>query len=74
MVFVVLALAALLTAFYTARQITMTFFGKPRTPAAQHASEHDSIFKWMTVPLMVLAIFAIAARLGRDPQRVPGVG
>jgi NADH-quinone oxidoreductase subunit L len=59
-VFVTLALAALLTAFYTARQIVMTFFGKPRTEAAAHANEHDSIFTWMTVPLMVLAFFAVA--------------
>ncbi len=34
-VFIVLALAALLTAFYTMRQITLTFFGKPRTEAAR---------------------------------------
>ena len=61
LVFVALALAALLTAFYTGRQIMMTFFGKPRTPAAEHASEHDSVFLWMTVPLIVLAIFAICA-------------
>ncbi len=30
-VFIVLALAALLTAFYTMRQITLTFLGEPRT-------------------------------------------
>ncbi len=36
-VFVTLALAALLTAFYTMRQITLTFLGKPRTKAAEHA-------------------------------------
>jgi NADH-quinone oxidoreductase subunit L len=40
-VFVVLALAALLTAFYTMRQITLTFLGKPRTDAAEHA--HESV-------------------------------
>ena len=55
LVFVTLAVAALLTAFYTARQIVMTFFGQPRTEAAEHASERDSIFAWMTIPLMVLA-------------------
>ncbi len=55
-VFVVLALAAFLTAFYTMRQITLTFLGEPRTPAAEHAQET----KWtMTVPLIVLSIFAI---------------
>ena len=31
-VFIVLAFSALLTAFYTMRQILMTFFGKPRPP------------------------------------------
>jgi NADH-quinone oxidoreductase subunit L len=58
-VFGVLATAALLTAFYTARQITMVFLGKPRTAAALHASEHDSIFRWMVPPLGVLAFFAV---------------
>ncbi|MEM5775065.1 MAG: proton-conducting transporter membrane subunit, partial [Anaerolineaceae bacterium] len=54
-VFIVLALSALLTAFYTMRQITLTFLGKPRTRAAEHASEN----KWtMTLPLVVLAVFA----------------
>jgi len=38
-VFVMLAVSALLTAFYTARQISLTFLGKPRTQAAEHASE-----------------------------------
>ncbi len=39
LVFVILALAALLTAFYTMRQITLTFLGEPRTKAAEHAHE-----------------------------------
>ncbi|MFN2152242.1 MAG: NADH-quinone oxidoreductase subunit L [Anaerolineales bacterium] len=55
-VFGTLALAALLTAFYTMRQITLTFLGKPRTSAAEHAHETP----WtMTLPLVVLAFFAI---------------
>ncbi len=40
-VFLVLALSALLTAFYTMRQISLTFLGKPRTAAAEHAHEFD---------------------------------
>jgi NADH-quinone oxidoreductase subunit L len=57
-VFVVLALAALLTAFYTMRQVTLTFLGNPRTESAEHASEN----RWtMTLPLVVLAFFAIVA-------------
>jgi NADH-quinone oxidoreductase subunit L len=56
-VFVALALAALLTAFYTMRQITMTFLGEPRTKEADHAVES----KWtMTLPLVVLAVFAVS--------------
>ena len=48
----------MLTAFYTMRQITLTFLGEPRTEAAEHAVE----IKWtMTLPLVVLAIFSIAA-------------
>ncbi len=73
-VFVALALGALLTAFYTARQIVMTFFGKPRTTAAEHASEHDSIFQWMTIPLMVLALFAVAGGWIGIPREFPGLG
>jgi NADH-quinone oxidoreductase subunit L len=73
-VFAVLALAALLTAFYTGRQIMMTFFGKPRTAAAVNASEHDSIFTWMTIPLMVLAVFAVALGWTGIPTTFPVVG
>ena len=55
-VFVTLALAAFLTAFYTMRQITMTFLGEARTPEAEHAHETP----WtMTTPLVILSIFAV---------------
>jgi NADH-quinone oxidoreductase subunit L len=57
-VFITLAVAALLTAFYTARQISMTFLGKPRTALAEHAHESTP---FMTVPLVLLALFAVAA-------------
>jgi NADH-quinone oxidoreductase subunit L len=57
-VYVTLAITAVLTAFYIMRLVSMTFFAKPRTLAAQHASEN----KWtMTLPLAILAFFAIAA-------------
>ena len=57
-VFITLALAALLTAFYTMRQITLTFLGKARTKEAEYAHETP----WtMTLPLAILAVFAIAA-------------
>ncbi len=55
-VFVMLVAAAFLTAFYTMRQIGMTFFGKPRSAAAEHATE--SVWT-MTAPLVVLAFFAL---------------
>jgi NADH-quinone oxidoreductase subunit L len=74
LVFAVLAVAALLTAFYTARQIVMTFFGKPRTAAAEHASEHDSIFQWMTIPLTILAVFAVAFGWVGIPTTFPLLG
>jgi NADH-quinone oxidoreductase subunit L len=73
-VFITLAVAALLTAFYTARQITMTFLGQPRTTAAEDASEHDSIFQWMTIPLMALAIFAVAFGWLGIPTTFPVLG
>jgi NADH-quinone oxidoreductase subunit L len=74
LVFITLAVAAVLTAFYTARQIMMTFFGKPRTAAAEHASEHDSIFAWMTIPLMVLAVFAVVLGWIGIPTTFPVLG
>jgi len=56
LVFICLALAAFLTAFYTMRQITMTFLGEARTEEAHHAVES----KWtMTAPLVLLAFFAV---------------
>jgi NADH-quinone oxidoreductase subunit L len=71
LVFVVLAIAALLTAFYTMRQITLTFLGKPRTAAAEHASEN----KWtMVLPLVVLAFFAVVAGWVGIPEHFPVLG
>lgn len=70
-VFYVLALAALLTAFYTTRQILMVFFGKPRTEAAAHA--HESHWT-MTAPLVILAVFAVAAGWLNIPSDFPVFG
>ncbi len=55
LVYVLLSLAALLTAFYIGRQILMVFFGQPRTDAASHAEENPPV---MTVPLIILAVLA----------------
>lgn len=69
LVFITLALAALLTAFYTMRQIAMTFLGRPRTSLAEHARESN----WfMTVPLIGLAIFALGAGWAGIPDNFLG--
>ncbi len=69
-VFVVLAIAALLTAFYTMRQITLTFLGQPRTHAADHA--HETTWT-MTVPLMALAVFAVGIGWVGIPENFLGL-
>ncbi len=73
-VFVVLAAAALLTAFYTMRQIVLTFHGEPRSAAAEHATESDSIFRPMLLALVVLAFFAITAGWVGIPEHFPVIG
>jgi NADH-quinone oxidoreductase subunit L len=55
-VFILLILAAFLTAYYMGRQVWMVFFGKPRHAAAQHAEESPKV---ITVPLMVLAALSL---------------
>jgi NADH-quinone oxidoreductase subunit L len=70
-VFLALALAALLTAFYTARQITLVFLGEPRSKAARLASEPS---RWMLAPLAVLAVFAVAAGWAGIPKDFPVIG
>lgn len=57
-VFWTLCIAAFLTAFYTMRQISLTFFGEPRTPLAEHAHESNN---YMVIPLILLAFFAVTA-------------
>jgi NADH-quinone oxidoreductase subunit L len=70
-VFVTLGLAAFLTAFYTMRQITLTFLGEARTKAAEHASEPA----WtMTIPLIVLSVFAIGYGWAGIPEDFPLLG
>jgi NADH-quinone oxidoreductase subunit L len=70
-VFVLLALTALITAFYTARQITLTFLGEPRSEAALHAHENSRV---MTFPLVVLAAFAIEVGWAGIPAGFPVLG
>lgn len=56
LIYVLLTLAAILTAFYIGRQILMVFFGEPKSDAAAHAKENPPI---MTVPLIALALLAV---------------
>jgi NADH-quinone oxidoreductase subunit L len=74
LVFIGLAVAALLTAFYTMRQISLTFLGEPRSAAAEHATERDAIFVPMLFALVVLAFFAITAGWVGIPQSFPVLG
>jgi NADH-quinone oxidoreductase subunit L len=70
-VFITLAVAAFLTAFYTMRQITLTFFGEPRTAEAEHAQETP----WtMTLPLVILSIFAVGYGWVGIPEHFPVLG
>jgi NADH-quinone oxidoreductase subunit L len=52
--------AVVLTAFYMTRLMAETFFGKPRTHASEHAHESPAT---MTVPLVILAVCAVALSL-----------
>jgi NADH-quinone oxidoreductase subunit L len=62
LVFICLALAAFMTAFYTARQLSLTFLGEPRTPAAKHANlGMGAVSATMTLPLIILSVFALLA-------------
>jgi len=66
-----LSVAALMTAFYTMRQITLTFFGEARTKEAEHAHETP----WtMTLPLVFLAFFAVTYGWGGIPEKFPVIG
>ncbi len=70
-VLIVLALAAFLTAFYTMRQITLTFLGEARTEEARHAHETP----WtMTFPLVVLSVFAVGIGWFGIPDDFPVLG
>ena len=70
-VFWTLALAAFLTAFYTMRQIGLTFLGRARTEGASHAPESVAS---MTTPLILISFFAIAAGWVGIPATFPVLG
>lgn len=54
--FAMAIVAVVLTAFYNTRLMAETFFGKPRSHASEHAHENGPA---MTIPLVILATFAI---------------
>jgi NADH-quinone oxidoreductase subunit L len=70
-VFWTLAVAAFLTAFYTARQIGLTFLGEPRTDGAAHAPESVGAMTW---PLILISPFAIALGWFGIPAVFPVLG
>ncbi|MBO9369974.1 MAG: NADH-quinone oxidoreductase subunit L [Chloroflexi bacterium] len=70
-VFWALAAGALLTAFYTMRQICLTFLGEPRSHHAEHAHETPWV---MTGPLVVLALFALFFGFVGIPEDFPVLG
>jgi NADH-quinone oxidoreductase subunit L len=53
-------IGAFLTAFYMTRQVSWVFFGKPANTAGSRAPAHESPAV-MTIPLMILAVFAVLA-------------
>jgi NADH-quinone oxidoreductase subunit L len=76
-VFVMLAMAAFLTAFYTARQLCMTFLGDHRTEEAAHSGlggPRSIISITMQLPLVILAFFAIVAGFVGVPPDFPIFG
>ncbi len=67
------ATAALLTAFYMARLIAMTFFGENRTGATEREHLHEA--PWiMTGPLLVLGILSVVGGWLNLPEFVHGLG
>jgi NADH-quinone oxidoreductase subunit L len=77
LVFFVLAIAAFMTAFYTMRQLCLTFFGEARTEEAQHAGlggAKSIISITMQLPLIVLSFFAIFAGFIGVPDEFPILG
>jgi NADH-quinone oxidoreductase subunit L len=57
-VLILLIISAFLTAFYMGRQVFLVFFGKARSPAAEHARESSPL---VTIPLIILAVLSTLA-------------
>src|SRR3990172_9014515 len=67
-VYVLLASAALLTAFYTGRQLGLVFYGKARSEPAARAQESPPL---VTVPLGLLALLTVLGGLLNLPAGLP---
>jgi NADH-quinone oxidoreductase subunit L len=64
-IFVVGLTTAFLTAFYVSRAVVVVFLGKPRSEAARAGKESPLV---MTIPLLILALFALIAGFGTVAQ------
>jgi NADH-quinone oxidoreductase subunit L len=54
-------ITAFLTAFYMTRLVVVAFFGKARTPAAEHPHESPRV---MTIPLVILSVLSFTGGFG----------
>lgn len=70
-VFWILLASAALTGFYTARQISLIFLGQPRSRAAVYARDNKPV---MTIPLLVLTLFAVGLGWVGIPEGFPILG
>jgi len=66
----ILAVAAMFTAFYMTRLLLLTFFGEPR--ADEHLLHHAGEYKRMTIPLVVLGALSIVGGFVGVPQVLGG--
>jgi NADH-quinone oxidoreductase subunit L len=67
-IYVLLVATALLTAFYTGRQLFLVFYGAPRSEPAAHAQESPPL---ITVPLMALAALSVLGGFLNLPAGLP---
>lgn len=70
-IFWILVSSAAVTGFYTARQISLVFLGQPRSRAAVYARDNRPV---MTIPLLVLAVFAVGLGWTGIPEGFPILG
>jgi NADH-quinone oxidoreductase subunit L len=71
LIFWIEVFSAFLTAFYVARQISLTFLGQPRSEGAAHAPESVRSMTW---PLILITPFAVALGWFGIPASFPLLG